>query len=120
MSTTTVPLCEVTSEEVADAVRQGLDPATTCRPGRESTRAPSPARGPMMGSDRPDTVSDVVVTSSNRVLRAEGAIPRRSGRTHIVRSGGPPGVWPGALKLVDRVSIARKVRQVLRYAPGLG
>jgi hypothetical protein len=69
-----------------------------------------------MGSDQPDTFSDVVVTSSNRVLRAEGAIPRRSGRTHIVRSG----VWPGALKLVVRLSIARKVRQVLRYAPGPG
>jgi hypothetical protein len=62
---------------------------------------------------------------------AEGGIPVKSrglkrceipvyGQTFIhVNPGGVPGTSPGGLKLVDRLWIARKARQVLQAAAGL-
>jgi hypothetical protein len=49
MSTTTVPLCEVTGEEVADAMRQGLDgnqPALRLQPGARSWGRINPTPSP--------------------------------------------------------------------------
>lgn len=103
MSTVTMPRSDVTSEEVADALRQGLGPPD---PGLPETgiNASSVSRP---GSDQPDNL--LVGTGSNRVLRAGVAIPRHSGQTRIdVRPGAWPGAWPGALKLVNRLWIARK------------
>jgi hypothetical protein len=88
-------------------------PGTTCCPGVGSTQTPSPARG----TDQSDTI--LVGTGSNRVFRAEEAISRHSGETLIqVRPGGLPGTWPGGLRLINRLGIARKTRQVLQAAPG--
>jgi hypothetical protein len=53
MSTITVPRSDVTTEEAADARVSASVPATTCRPGRESTRAPHLSWGPIVGRSNP-------------------------------------------------------------------
>jgi sugar (pentulose or hexulose) kinase len=113
MSTITIPRSDVTSEEVADALRQGLGSRYHVLPGTgiNATPVASP------GTDQPDTI--LVGTGTNRVFRAEVAISRHSGETLIqVRPGGLPGTWPGGLRLTNRLGIARKTRQVLQAAPG--
>jgi hypothetical protein len=113
MSTITIPRSDVTTEEVADSLRQGLGPKYHVLAGKGIG---NPVASP--GSDRPDTI--LVGTGSNRVFRAEVTISRHSGRTLIdVRPGGLPGSWPGGLRLVNRLGIARKAHQILGVAPGL-
>jgi hypothetical protein len=114
MSTITIPRPDVTREEVTDMLRQGLRPRYHVLPGQEINA--NPVAGP--GSDPLDTI--LVGTGSNRVFRAEVAISRHSGQTFIhVNPGGLPGTWPGGLKLVNRLWIARKARRVLLAAAGL-
>jgi hypothetical protein len=114
MATVTIARSDVTSEEVVDALRQGLGPRYHVVPGTGISTNPVTSPGP----DQPDTI--LVATGSNRVFRAEVVIARRSGQTLIeVRPGGLPGMWPGGLKLVNRLWVARKAHQVLRAAPGL-
>lgn len=111
MSTITIPRSDVTSEEVADALRHGLGPRYHVLPGTGITA--SPVTSP--GTDQTDTI--LVGTGSNRVFRAEVAISRHPGQTLIdVRPGGLPGTWPGGLKLVNRLWIARKAHLVLLVA----
>ena len=110
MSTITVQRSDVTSEEVAEALRQGLGPRYHVLSGTKINASPEP--------DQPDAI--LVGTGSNRVFRAEVAISRHSGQTFIhVNPGGLPGTWPGAVKLVNRLWIARKAHQVLQAASGL-
>jgi hypothetical protein len=114
MATVTIVRSDVRSEEVVDALRRGLGPRYHVLPGTGITTKPvtSPGR------DQSDTI--LVATGSNRVFRAEVVIARHSGQTLIeVRPGGLPGTWPGGLKLVNRLGVARKAHHVLRAAPGL-
>ncbi len=114
MSTITIPRSDVTTQEVADALRQGLGPRyhVLLGTGVDANSVTS------SGSDQTDTI--LVGTGSNRVFRAEVAISRHSGQTHIdVTPGGMPGTLPGGVKLVNRLWTARRARQVLRSAPGL-
>jgi len=114
MSTITVQRSDVTSEEVAEALRQGLGPRYHVLPGTKINANPVTSPEP----DQPDTI--LVGTGSNRVFRAEVAISRDSGQTLIhVNPGGLPGSWPGGVKLVNRLWIARKAHQVLQAASGL-
>jgi hypothetical protein len=114
MARITIARSDVTSEEVVDALRHGLGPRYHVAPG---TGIPANSdTGP--GPDQPDTI--LVATGSDRVFRAEVVIARHSGRTLIeVRPGGLPGMWPGGLKLVNRLGVARTAHQVLRAARGL-
>ena len=114
MSTITIPRSDVTTGEVADALRHGLGPRYHVLPGTgiNANSVTSPA------SDQPDTI--LVGAGSNRVFRADAAISGRSGQTLIdVRPGGLPGTWPGGVKVVNRLWIARKAHRVLCAAPGL-
>ncbi len=75
----------------------------------------SPVTSP--GTGQSDTI--LVGTGSNRLVRAEMVISRHPGQTVIdVRPGGLPGTWPGGLRLVNRLWIARKAHQVLQAGPG--
>jgi hypothetical protein len=110
MSTITVHRSDVTSDEVADALRQGLGPRYNVLPGMGINW--NPVGGPR--PDHPDTI--VVGAGSTRLFRAQVRISRDAGETvlHVIVGGiGPP------LRLLNRFWIARQVRQVLYAAPSL-
>lgn len=109
MSTISVPREDVTSEEVADALRNGLDPQYQVQPG---IRMP---RSPLFGPPRPDG-PDLILVSSRPMVRAQVRIIRRPGQTDIRVT---PGGILGDL-LMNTLGIAPKVRRALREAPGLG
>jgi hypothetical protein len=110
MSTITVPRPDVTSDEVADALRRGLGPRYNVLPGKGVNWNPVGAPRP----DHPDTI--VVGTGSTRLFRAQVRISQDAGETILhVSSGGltlPP-------RLINRLWVTRKVNQVLRGAPSL-
>jgi hypothetical protein len=109
MSTITLPRSDVTSDEVADALRQGLDPRFKVLPGKGVNW--NPAGGPR--PDHPDTI--VVGTGSTRLFRVQVRISHDAGETILHVSPGGLG-WP---RLINTLWIARKARQVLRAAPSL-
>jgi len=106
----TVPRSDVTSDEVADALRQGLGSRYNVLPGKGINW--NPVGGPR--PDHPDTI--VVGTGSTRLFRAQVRISHDSGETFLHVS---PGGLTLPLRLTNRLWIARKVGQVLRAAPSL-
>jgi hypothetical protein len=110
MSTITIPRVDVTSDEVADALRQGLGSRYKVPPGT-GVNCWNPFGGPR--PDHPDTI--VVGTGSTRLSRAQVRISQDAGKTILHVS--PGGI--GLLTLANRLWIVRKVRQVLRAAPSL-
>src|ERR1035441_449982 len=94
----TIPRTDLTSEEVVDALRQGLGP-------RYHVLAGMGIKADPVNNSKPDQSDSILVgTGSNRVFRAEVALSRRSGQTVIdVQPGGLPGTWPGGLKLINRL-----------------
>jgi hypothetical protein len=108
-----IPRSDITSEEVANALRQGLGARYHVLVGLGSDAGL--VNNP--GLDKTDSI--LVGTGSDRVFRAEVTISRHSGQTVIdVHPGGLPGTWPGGLKLVNRLWIARKAHQVLEAVTG--
>lgn len=111
MFTITVPRSDVTSDEVADALRAGLGRRYNVLPGMGVNW--NPVGGPR--PNHPDTI--VVGTGSTRLFRAQVRISQDAGETIL-------HVSPGGVSLVPRLTnalwIARRVRQVLRAAPSLG
>ncbi len=108
MSTITVSREDVTSEEVTDALRTGLDPRYEVQPGMRMPRTP------LFGAPRPDQ-PELILVSSGSMVRAQVRIIRRPGQTDIRVT---PGGVLGDL-LLNTLGIAPKVRRVLRDAPGL-
>jgi hypothetical protein len=104
MSTITVRRRDVTTEEVTDALRAGLDPRYDVVPGMRMPRVP------LLGTPRPDR-PELILISSSALARAQVKIIRHSGRTDI-------RVTPGGL-LINTIGIAAKVRRVLRDARDL-
>jgi hypothetical protein len=111
MSTITVTRSDVTSEEVADALRHGLGSRYKVLPGT-GVNCWNPVSSPR--PDHPDTI--VVGIGSTRLSRAQVRISQEAGKTILHVS---PGGF-GLLTLTNRLRIVRKVRQVLRAAPSLG
>src|SRR5450432_1157335 len=107
VSTITVPRSDVTSDEVADALRQGLGPRYHVLAGKGVNW--NPVGGPR--PDHPDTI--VVGTGSTRLFRAQVRISHDAGETILHVTPGGLG-WP---RVPNRLWIARKVGQVLRAAP---
>ena len=90
MSAITIPRPVVASEEVADALHQGLGPRHHVLP-RQGIKA-VPVTGP--GSRRSDTI--LVGTGSHSVFPAEVAISGKSGQTSLrATPGGMSGTCPG-------------------------
>jgi hypothetical protein len=107
MSTITIPRSDVTSDEVTDALRQGLGPRYNVLPGTGVNWNP-------VGGPRPDHPHTIVVgTGSTRLFRAQVRISHDAGETILHVSPGGLG-WP---RLTNRLWIARKARQVLAAAP---
>jgi hypothetical protein len=110
MFTITVPRSDVTSDEVTDALRQGLGPRYNVLPGTGVNR--NPVAGPRPG--HPDTIA--VGTGSARLFCAQVRISQDAEETMLHVSPGGLCGWP---RLTNRLWIARKVGQVLRAAPSL-
>jgi hypothetical protein len=110
MPTITVPRSDVTSDEVADALRRGLDPRYKVLPGKGVNW--NPVGGPR--PDHPDTI--VVGTGSTRLFRAQVRISQDAGETILQVSPGGVTLVP---RLINLLWIARRVAQVLRAAPSL-
>jgi hypothetical protein len=110
MFSITVPRSDVTSDEVADALRQGLGPRYNVLPGTGVNWNPVGGTRP----DHPDTI--VVGTGSTRLFRAQVRISQDAGETILHVSPGGVTLLP---RLTNRLWIARKVVQVLRAAPSL-
>lgn len=110
MSTITVPRSDVTNDEVADALRQGLGSRYEVLPGT-GVNCWNPVGGPR--PDHPDTI--VVGAGSARLSRAQVRISHDAGAT-ILRVS-PGGI--GLLTLTNRLWMVRRVRHVLRAAPSL-
>ncbi len=107
MSTVTVPK-EVTSEEIVEALRHGLDARYEVLP---ATRMP---RSPLFGRHRPSEPELIMVTSG-AMVRAQVRVIPRAGRTDLRIT---PGGLLGDL-LMNTFGIARHVRQTLLDAPTL-
>jgi hypothetical protein len=110
MSAITIARSDVTSDDIADVLRRSLGPRYNVLPGTGVNW--NPVGGPR--PDHPDTI--VVGTSSTRVFRAEVRISQDAGTTILHVSPGGITLVP---RLINRLWIARKVRQVLRAAPRL-
>jgi hypothetical protein len=110
MPTITVPRADVTSDEVVDALRQGLGPRYKVLAGTSVNWNPFGAPRP----DHPDTI--VVGTGSTRLFRVQVRISQHAGETILHVS--PGGLTPPP-RLINRFWIARKVRQVILAAPSL-
>jgi len=110
MPRVTVARGDVTTEEVADALRRGLGRRYTVLSGTGMNW--NPVGGPR--PDKPDMV--VVGTGFTRLFRAEVTISRHSEETvlHVIAGGYGPVLRP-----LNRFWIGERVRRVLQTAPGL-
>jgi hypothetical protein len=110
MRTITIARDDVTTQEVSEALRQGLAARYNVLPGMGMNW--NPVGGPR--ADKPNMI--VVGTGSTRLFRAEVTISRRSGQSvlHVIAGGIGPLLRP-----LNAVWIARKAHQVLLAAPGL-
>jgi len=103
MSTVTVPRADLTTEEVAAALRDGLGYGYNVLAGMAMGR--TALQGPHKG--RPNTI--VVGTGDNVIIKTQVTITPRGGQTEL-------RISPGGLTLdllVNTFGIARKVRGVL-------
>jgi hypothetical protein len=107
MSTVTIP-GNVTSQEVVEALRNGLDARYEVLPGMHMPRSP-------LAEPRPGQPELILVTA-NPMVRAQVRIIPRDGRTDLRIT---PGGVLGDL-LMNTLGVARDVRQTLLDAPGLG
>jgi hypothetical protein len=107
MSTITVARTNVTSEEVTEALRDGLGPGYNVRPGLRMVRNPF---FPSFGKPHPDSADVILVgNGSNRFGRAQVEVRRDAQQTLIEVS--PAGIaW---VRLANARGIARKTREVL-------
>ncbi len=109
MYTIVVPRSDLRTDEVVEALRDGLGPGYNVLPGMRQTRAPFSE--PVPGS--PETI--VVGIGSNRVQRAQVTIVQGAGRSEI-------HISPGGLisdLVLNTLVIARKIHRVLAHAPAL-
>ena len=108
MSTITIPQPELTTEEVSAALRKGLGPRYQVLPGRRTSILP--------GAPDPGWPDSIVVgTGAAHVFRVQLEIDHRGGGTRVrVAPGGL-----SALRLVNTIVIAPRVRRTLRTAFGV-
>jgi hypothetical protein len=105
MSTVTIPRPDVTTKDVAAALREGLGPRYQVKPGMRTSLLP--------GAPDPGWPDSIVVgTGAGHVFRVQLEIDHRGGGTRVrVAPGGL-----SALRLVNTIVIAPRVRRALRTA----
>ncbi len=108
MATVTIPR-EVTSDEMTEVLREGLEPYYNVVPGMRVNN--NPLGRPRPG--HPDTI--LVGTGANTWTRAQVRIISGPQRTEI-------RITPGGLlgeRLVNTFKLGHKIRQAILDAPGL-
>lgn len=107
MRTITIPQT-VTTEDVSDALKQGLGPKYKVLPGMAMNWNP-------VGKPRADHPDMITIGSvPNQLFRAEVKLSHQPGQTTLHVIGG--GIGP-IVRLVNRFGIAERVTRVLRAAP---
>ncbi|MGH3153631.1 MAG: hypothetical protein ACRDOB_23265 [Streptosporangiaceae bacterium] len=109
MPTVTVPRTDLTTEEVAQVLRDGLPDRYNVVPGMAMGRSAYSA--PHEG--QPNMI--LVGTGANRIIKAQVTITPRGGQTELRVS---PGGLTGDL-LYNTLGIAMMIRRVLASAPSL-
>jgi hypothetical protein len=110
MPTVTVPRSDVTTAEVADALRQGLTPKYNVLAGVGINWNP-------VGDVRPNHPDSIVIRpGANRFIRTQVKLSRDCGATTLHVS---PGGLTATSRLTNLFGLDRKVLQVLRNAPNL-
>jgi hypothetical protein len=109
MPTVTVPRADLTTDEVATVLRNGLGPDYNVLPGMAMRRLPflAPHEG------QPNKI--VVGTGDNRVVKAQVTITPAGGQTRVRIS---PGGFTTTF-VINSFGIVRKVRSVLVDSPTL-
>jgi len=107
MSTVTVPRPNITVEEVSAVLRNELGSRYGVTPSMTS-------RG--LAKEVPSDANSLLVSGS-WFQRANVRIIPCPDRTEIDVS--PGATYPGLIRLIDRIGIARKVHQILEHAPEL-
>ena len=105
----TLPRGEITTDDVANALRAGLDAGYDVVPGMGLNNIPFARPHP----NRPDTV--LVGIGASTWTRAQARVIPGSGRTEI-------HISPGGLlgeRLVNTFSLVRMIRRVLLDSPAL-
>lgn len=110
LTTITLARPDVSTEEVADALRQGLAPKYNVLPGVGINWNPVGN----VRANHPDSI--VVRPGSNRFIRTQVKLSRDSGETTLHVS---PGGLTLTARLTNRLGLDRKVLRVLRDAPNL-
>ncbi len=109
MATITIPRSDITTDEVAAALRDGLPAHYNVVPGTGVNNNP-------LGRPRPNQPDTILVgIGANRWTRAQVRIVRRPRDTDL-------RITPGGLlgeRLVNTFGLAREMRRVLRNAPSL-
>ena len=109
MPTVTVPRTDLTTEEVATVLRDGLGAGYNVLPGMAMGR--TILQDPREG--QPNMI--VVGTGGNRIVKAQVTITPRGGQTELRIS--PGGVtWD---LVYNAFGVARKIRGVLANSPSL-
>jgi hypothetical protein len=103
----TIPRSDLTTDEIADALRKGLGPKYTVQPGKRPSYNP-------VGEPQPDSPDSITVgTGSGRIFRAEVRVDRQPDRTVL-------HVSPGGLSLLgrlfNRTFFSAKVNKALQTA----
>jgi hypothetical protein len=106
MPTVTVPR-QVTSQEVVEALRTGLNPRYEVQPGVRMPRPP-------FAKPRPGAPKLIMVTAGPMVRAQVKVSPQAEGTDLKITPGGMLGDL-----LMNTLGIAQEVRRVLRDAPGL-
>jgi hypothetical protein len=108
MSTITIPQPELTTEQVSAALRKGLGSRYQVLPGMRTSLLP--------GAPDPGWPDSIVVgTGAGHVFRVQLEIDHRGGGTRVRLA--PGGL--SALRLVNTIVIAPRVRRTLRTAFGV-
>lgn len=105
MSTITVPRSDISAEEVSAVIRRELGPRYTVTPSMKATG---------FGKEVPGAPNSLLV-AANRLDRANLQITFKTDSTEIEVT--PGATYFGLIRLVQRASLARKVRQALEHAP---
>ena len=107
MSKVTVPRANVTVDEVIAVLRNELGSRYDVTPSMTSKGFTKEVPGD----------ADALLVAGRWLQRANVRVVRRADRTEIDVS--PGATYPGLIRLIDRVGIARKVHQILEHAPVL-
>ena len=109
MPTVTVPRADLTTEEVVQALKDGLGDGYNVLPGMAMGRT-------VYQSAHEGTPNTIVVgTGENRVVKAQVTLTFRNGQTELrISPGGLSWDW-----VLNSFGITKKIQRVLASAPNL-